>query len=491
MNDRRFRWGIREKLTLLFFSVTLIAIAANFMLVIPRLELRLRSDTVKQTTQTANRFHGQVTSIFRERDPQLSSPPEGVWVGPLQYLHASTGMRVALLRPVHLATVVGPVDRFRVVYDPSGETQTAGSQTLDDPIALHAMETGRQASGVVNFGGGLNAETAMPLTDIITGERVGVVVYSSSLGGVTTTVRQVVRRQVFSGIIALSIALIAGLLASSWMARRLRRLEKAARAVADGNFTQPILIDADDEIGEVARAFNTMQSRLGRADHARKAFVANASHELRTPLFSLGGYVELMREEELDEETQREFLDQMHVQIRRMTKLATDLLDLSKIDAGSLTMQPQHIDLAALVRSLAGEFGPAAIQHGSAVTITAEDGSEAICDPDRVAQILRILVDNVFSHTPEGTAIELIVEHVEGGVALRVKDDGPGIPADQIGHVFDRFHTGDKTGGTGIGLSIARELASAMDGTLDVSSSAAGTTFTLTLPPGVRIAQRA
>ena len=112
-----------------------------------------------------------------------------------------------------------------------------------------------------------------------------------------------------------------------------------------------------------------MQDRLGRADRARKAFIANASHELRTPLFSLGGYVELMREEELDEETQREFLDQMHAQITRMTRLATDLLDLSKIDTGSLAIQPEHVNLNTLARSIAREFNLRAEQQDSEIDI--------------------------------------------------------------------------------------------------------------------------
>jgi signal transduction histidine kinase len=303
---------------------------------------------------------------------------------------------------------------------------------------------------------------------------------------VTATVRQLARRSLIAAIISLGIALIAGLLASSYMARRLRRLEVAARAVSEGNFTEPLVVDSQDEIGEVARAFNTMQVRLGNADRARKAFIANASHELRTPLFSLGGYVELMREEDLDAETQREFLDVMHAQIKRMTKLATDLLDLSKIDTGSLAIQPERVDLRGLARAIAREFEPASQQHDSTITIAVPEETEAICDPDRVAQIVRILVDNALSHTPVGTDIVLDADSGQGGVALKVTDDGPGIPDDEVDKIFDRFHTGDKTGGTGLGLSIARELSTAMGGSLDVDTSESGTEFTLRLPRVVK-----
>jgi signal transduction histidine kinase len=490
--DRRFRWGIREKLTLLFFAVTLIAVTVNFLLVVPRLELRLRNDRVSDMREAANRFSPGIRSVFLGYDQQLVSPPAGgVWPGTLGPMTASSGNRVAVLRSQNVAVAPGvDVENFKVVYDPTFETQTPGDKTLDDPVAQRAVSTKSKTWGVVDFGTGLHAEAAVPLVDS-SGTAVGAAVYSTSLSGATAIVQQVARRQLISAIIALAIALGAGLLASSYMARRLRRLEVAAREVAGGNFTEPLVVDSEDEIGEVTRAFNMMQERLGRADRARKAFIANASHELRTPLFSLGGYVELMREEELDEETQREFLDQMHSQINRMTRLATDLLDLSKIDTGSLAIQPEHVNLNTLARSIAREFNLRAEQQHSEIDIEVANDVEAICDPDRVAQIARILVDNALFHNPAGTDVTIDAIADDSGVALKVSDNGVGIPPEDVNRIFDRFHTGNKTGGTGLGLSIARELATAMQGSLNVETSENGTTFTLRLPAGVKINQPA
>jgi signal transduction histidine kinase len=491
VNDRRFRWGIREKLTLLFFGVTLVAVAVNFLLVVPRLEVRLRNDQVEATRQAANRFGPQVKNVFTQADPQLYSPEAGgLWPATLDPIVASSGDRVAVFRTQPVTTPLGTIDRFKVVYDPTRETETPGDETLEDPIAQRAVETKQTTSGVLDYGTGLHAESAVPLIDS-TGTVAGAVVFTTSLTGATTIVQQVARRQLISAVIALAIALLVGILASTYMARRLRKLEVAARSVAGGNFTEPLVVDSQDEIGEVTRAFNMMQDRLGRADRARKAFIANASHELRTPLFSLGGYVELMREEELDEETQREFLDQMHAQITRMTRLATDLLDLSKIDTGSLAIQPEHVNLNTLARSIAREFNLRAEQQDSEIDIEVAGDVEAICDPDRVAQIARILVDNALFHNPAGTDVTIDAVSDESGVALKVSDDGTGIPPEDVGRIFDRFHTGNKTGGTGLGLSIARELATAMEGSLNVETSDKGTTFTLSLPAGVKINQPA
>src|SRR6266542_4275083 len=122
------------------------------------------------------------------------------------------------------------------------------------------------------------------------------------------------------------------------ISRRIRRLERAADRIAGGRFDEPVRDSGGDELGDLAVAFDRMRVRLAQLDDARREFVANASHELRTPLFSLAGFLELMDDEELDESTKQEFLDQMREQVTRLTKLASDLLDLSRLDAGRMSV---------------------------------------------------------------------------------------------------------------------------------------------------------
>src|SRR5690349_7793642 len=135
MNNRRFRWGIREKLTLLFFAVTLIAVTVNFLIVVPRLELRLRNDRVKSTSQSASRLNPSLNTLFEQFDPQLVSPIESVWVQPVSQLSASAGDRIAILKHDPVVTPIGTAHNFKVVYDPTGETRTDGNSTLEDSIA--------------------------------------------------------------------------------------------------------------------------------------------------------------------------------------------------------------------------------------------------------------------------------------------------------------------------------------------------------------------
>jgi two-component system, OmpR family, sensor kinase len=230
-----------------------------------------------------------------------------------------------------------------------------------------------------------------------------------------------------------------------------------------------------------------MQRRLAELDSARKQFIANASHELRTPIFSLGGFVELLEDEDPSPEERAEFVRTMRQQIERLTKLTTDLLDLSQLDAGAVVMRASGVDLTALAREVTREFGARADLRGSRLQLrTPEEPAIALGDPDRVRQIIRILLDNALTHTPEGTDVTVTTYSANGRAELTVSDAGSGIPQRAQKRIFERFYTADKAGGSGLGLAIATELAQRMKGEITISSSRRFTAFTLDLPPGPR-----
>ncbi|HEX6781162.1 MAG TPA: HAMP domain-containing sensor histidine kinase [Solirubrobacterales bacterium] len=267
----------------------------------------------------------------------------------------------------------------------------------------------------------------------------------------------------------------------------IRRLQEAARKVADGNFETTIPVASVGPLRPVARTFNEMQRRLAELDSARKQFIANASHELRTPIFSLGGFVELLEDEDPSPEERAEFVRTMRQQIERLTKLTTDLLDLSQLDAGAVVMRASTVDLTALAREVTREFGARAELRGSRLQLrTPEQSAIALGDPDRVRQIIRILLDNALTHTPEGTDVTVTTYSANGRAELTVSDAGPGIPQRAQKRIFERFYTADKAGGSGLGLAIATELAQRMKGEITISSSRRFTAFTLDLPPGPR-----
>jgi signal transduction histidine kinase len=313
-----------------------------------------------------------------------------------------------------------------------------------------------------------------------------VVAMTQRLGDVNDAAELVQRQIIYAAALALLVAVLVGWAAAVAISQRLSSLEAAATRVAAGRFDQPISDATPDELGRVAQAFDLMQRRLEQIDRSRKDFIANASHELRTPLFSLAGFVELMQNEDLDERTRQEFLLTMREQVSRLTKLATDLLDLSRLDAGAVEIEQEPIDLRETARTLVREFRGLAAKHGSRVVLARASGEppEGIGDEQRVQQIGRVMVDNAIRHTPRGTQIRVAVSGENGRVRLAVSDDGPGIEAADQGRLFERFYRGDTAGGTGsgLGLAIARELAHRMDGDLCVTSEPGRTEFTLELP---------
>jgi two-component system, OmpR family, sensor kinase len=319
---------------------------------------------------------------------------------------------------------------------------------------------------------------------IAAGTALLIYVYTVAIGGSASGLDAVKGQILIGGLIAIALAFAIGFYFAGVAASNIARLQEAARKVADGNFETPIPISSAGQLGQLARTFNEMQRRLAELDSARKQFIANASHELRTPIFSLGGFVELLEEEDPSPEERDEFVRTMRQQIERLTKLTADLLDLSQLDAGAVAMAQQSVDLSSLARDVARELGPRADRHGSRLELrTPEHPVVASADPDRVRQIIRILLDNALTHTPEGTNVTVTAYSVDRRAELTVSDDGPGIPQRIQGRVFERFYTADSAGGSGLGLAIARELAQRMQGRVSIASSKRFTAFTLDLPP--------
>jgi signal transduction histidine kinase len=381
--------------------------------------------------------------------------------------------------PVHARIVVYELENTTPsLLEPIADSNTEGdsSDVENDPVAFDAIQGATLAKGTVVRNGQTFAEVAYPI-----GARV--IMLSAPLHDQLQTV-SVVRRRVFvAGICAIAFAVLLGYGGATMFARRIKRLELAAERIAAGNFEEPVVDHGSDELGQLSRAFERMRLRLSSLDRARGEFIANASHELRTPLFSLGGFLELMDDPDMDDATRDEFIGQMREQVARLTKLATDLLDLSRLDAGRLTVTREPVELAELADELVAQFGPRAAAAGHVLEALSGRAVEARGDVERVLQIGRVLVENALVHTPEGTTVR-VESGVDGGRAtLTVANDGPPIPPEAREQVFERFYRldGAKASGSGLGLAIARELAEVMDGRIELDERDGWTRFTLVL----------
>ncbi len=433
-----------------------------YAIVVPSLEHNLVSAKVDQLSRVA--------PLISKQLPGPTQLP--AWPDALDTLSTSANARVV----VYQALSANPPSL--TVFQDSSRISSADVQ--NDPVARHAFVTGKPATGTVTRNEARYAEAALPL-----GNGNYVLLLSAPLHDSLGNVDLVQRRVLAAGLLALLAALLLGYGAATVFARRIRRLERAAERIADGDFGEPVDVSGGDELAELAVAFERMRVQLAQLDSARRAFIANASHELRTPIFSLAGFLELLADEDLDEPTRREFLETMRGQVDRLSKLTVDLLDLSRLDAGRLRVEREPVDIARIAQDLAGEFAAVAQTSGHPLEAVPEGEALALADQQRALQIGRILIDNALVHTPEGTRVVVRAATRPGSVVLAVEDGGPGISAEAAGRVFERFYRaeGPRATGSGLGLAIARELATLMGGTIELESRPGRTSFRLVLEP--------
>jgi signal transduction histidine kinase len=452
--------SVGARLSLALLLVVAGALAVVYLIVIPSLEDRLVQSREQQAGRISDDFARRLrrSGVF---DPQQTT--------------------AEIASTYNVRAVVYQVDNtspltLSVIADAGGGG--FAEDVADDPVARRAAATLTAERGTVTRSDTRFAEAA----EIVGPEYVALV--SNSLRDADETVELVERRILIAGALALIAALVVGYVAASMFARRIRRLEQAAERIAAGHFEEPVVDPAEDELGELARAFDRMRERLAKLERARREFIANASHELRTPLFSLAGHLELLAEEELDDATRRDFVIGMREQVERLTKLAGELLDLSRLDAGRLRVERVPLDLARVADLLLEEFQPLARGTEHALELAPNGDAAALGDEQRVLQIGRALIENALRHTPPGTRVRIKIGRDGGQAVLAVEDDGPGIGADHAAHVFERFYRGDgaRASGSGLGLAIARELAEVMGGEIELDSRPGRTVFALVLP---------
>jgi signal transduction histidine kinase len=315
------------------------------------------------------------------------------------------------------------------------------------------------------------------------GRRIGALYVAGPLTSVSDAQDSLLRTFALVGVLALALAVVAGVLIATLIARPLRRMAAVAAAIDSGDLSlRAGAVDARGEVGVLATAFDHMLARLERAFARQRDFVSDASHELRTPLAVLRAQVELL-DREVDEQARHQGARELLRRLDEMDRLVDDMLTLASAEAGRL-VQPRSVELEDFFEDVRRDlplFGERDFQ------IEPVDGVlEA--DPDRLTQVLRNLVRNAVAHTQAGGRVAVVAEARDGWLTIAVSDDGPGIPSAHLERVFERFHRVDEArarerGGAGLGLPIARAIVEAHGGRIRADSRpGAGTTITLELP---------
>ena len=291
-----------------------------------------------------------------------------------------------------------------------------------------------------------------------------------------------------AGITSLAVSLLLSFLLARRLSRPLHEITMAATAVAAGDFSTPLEVRSEDEIGKLADAFRHMSDEVQQAQQQQREFVINVSHELKTPLTAINGHVQALRDGiATDPQAVSKSLEVINSETKRLSRLIEDLLSLAKFDAHQFELKRAAVSAREAVDSMKDGLARDAEERG--VSLECGENDEEIMlttDPDRLRQVLSNLVQNALTHTPAGGSVRISTRQEGDSVIFEVADTGQGIPPDDLPHIFDRFYragSGARSAGLGLGLAISRDLARAMDGDITVSSrTGEGSVFTVKLP---------
>lgn len=285
-------------------------------------------------------------------------------------------------------------------------------------------------------------------------------------------------------LLSAALALIAVQFLAHGLTYPLRQLARGAAEMRSGNYHRRVHVAANDELGQLARAFNQMAAELAEVDRSRKEFVANASHELRTPVAALRSHIENLvdRVAEPDADT----LAIMLAQAEHLSKLVTQLLDLSRLEADVEERRYELVAVGVLLKEVVSE---AEMLHpGSRFPVTTTGPLGVMGDESRLHQLFTNIIGNALRFAPLGSEVEVEAEGLEESVVVRIRDRGPGIEPQHQVRVFERFWQADGTavtggGGAGLGLAICKRIVDRHHGSISIGlNHPQGACVTVTLP---------
>ena len=364
-----------------------------------------------------------------------------------------------------------------------------------------ALQKGKTGTKIYNnrYYGQQMLMVAVPVS-LESGQQVGAVLLHEPYSNINDYMRQVYSYLGLAGLLAVLVALVLVF----WLTRRivhpLTAMQRAATAMARGDYRQKVAVDSDDEVGRLGTALNSLagdlndyMTRLNQQEKLRRDFAANVSHELRTPLTIIRGYDEALLAGAAENQTERrEYCELLHEETLRLERLISDLLDLSRLQGHTsqkAPMEMERLPLAELAGGLVHKLKRQAQQKEVQLELLKKDPLPLIKgNGDRIMQLLLIFTDNALKYTPAGGKVTLTVSTEEGAGVIRIADTGKGIPAEDLPYVWERFYKVDKShsrddSGTGLGLAIAREILALHQARVQLDSKVGqGTTVTIRFP---------
>lgn len=453
-----FRWKLLGALTL----VAILAAVGTYFLTARAVGERFAAYRL-QERQVAGQQLARLLGQFWEA--------RGSWAGVDQLFR--TRVDVFLLRQGRVVSVTGFMAQY-ILLDREGNVVGCAEQGLLGRCTAEdeALREQAQRYGIPVLAGGRQVGTLVPIDP-----------------AVLTPLEQeflasVRRAALLGGAVAFAVALLLGTVLATQLALPLQRLIHATERIAKGDLGHRVAVTTRDEIGKLAEAFNRMAEALQRSEAARKQFLADVAHELRTPLSVIRGNLEAILDGAFP--LTPESLAPVYEETLHLGELVEDLRTLTLADTGHLPLEKERVELGELVAGVVEAVRPVAKEEGVEVLLEREPALWVQADPRRIRQVLGNLLSNALRYSPPGSTISVSVRRQGDEVWVSVQDQGPGIPEEDLPHIFERFYKADKSraeGGTGLGLAIAKELVAAHGGRI-WAENRGGARFTFALPLG-------
>jgi signal transduction histidine kinase len=313
-------------------------------------------------------------------------------------------------------------------------------------------------------------------------------VLSASPAGTSTILSELLKPFILAGLVALVLSIVIALLLARSVYRPIARVQRAAAGMAEGKYDQEVPLQGPAEVRALAASFNEMARQVKGSQQSLRDFVADVSHELRTPLTSIKGFAQAIRDGTAQGgEASARAAGIIEDETNRMIRLVNNLLQLSRMEAGQIEMKKEPVELGEIIQQCREMFDMRADAKKVFVVTDLDHLPRVSGDIDRLEQVFDNLLDNAIKHTPQGGTITLRGRHITAEtVQVTVSDTGPGIPQEQLKHVFERFYRGTgagERGGTGLGLAISRQIILAHGGDIRVASpDGQGAEFAVRLP---------
>ncbi|MBT2691311.1 HAMP domain-containing histidine kinase [Bacillus sp. ISL-47] len=319
----------------------------------------------------------------------------------------------------------------------------------------------------------------------IDGETAGMVFMFQETESIHSLIERLNKHFLLTGLIAVILTLTVIIFLSKGLVKPLIKMKEATSQISKGDFTVSLPKNRNDELGDLADSISRLASDLNYLKLERNDFLASISHELRTPLTYIKGYADIVQKRNLTIEDRDKYLKIIHEEANRLSDLIKDLFDLAKMDKNSFIIQKRPIDLTDFMLKIEQKFSPAFHEKEMELEVICPEGAVIMADPIRLEQIIFNLLDNAIKYSPSGAKTTLSVNSKKKDVHIKVRDNGKGIPEEDLPYILNRFYRVDKSrtrslGGTGLGLAIVKELVLAHGGTISVKSKEGkGTEFEL------------